>query len=306
MRIVSLLPSATEILCALGLEEQLVGVTHGCDYPPSVSRLPRITSTGIPADASSGEIDRLVRWRHAAGLPLYDLDEALLRRLAPDLMVTQGLCDVCAVADSDARAVAARLPGTVDVISLAPVLLADVLANILELGDRTGTAPRAQALVAEAVSRIAAVRGKTEGLPQRRVSLLEWVDPLYAAGHWTPELVQLAGGIDGHGRPGARSRRMPWSEVQEWAPEVLILACCGLDLPRSLAELATLRAQPGFADLPCVATRQLFVIDGDAYFSRSGPRLVDSLEILAHLLHPELFPVAPGRAGAGTFASFTP
>jgi iron complex transport system substrate-binding protein len=306
MRIVSLLPSATEILCALGLEEQLVGVTHGCDYPPSVAALPRITSTGIPVDAPSGEIDRLVSARHAAGLPLYDVDEPLLRSLAPDLLVTQGLCDVCAVADDDARAVAARLPGGAEVISLAPTVLVDVLDNILELGERTGTIERARALVADARRRIALVRRTADPLPRRRVSLLEWVDPVYAAGHWTPELVMLAGGIDGHGRPGARSRRMPWEEVLEWRPEVLILACCGLDLARSQGEVAQLRALPGFADLPCVASGRLHVVDGDAYFSRPGPRLVDSLELLAHLLHPEAFPAAPGRAGSGTFASFAP
>jgi iron complex transport system substrate-binding protein len=305
VRIVSLLPSATEILCALGLEDRLVGVTHGCDYPSSVTRLPCITSTGIPADAASGEIDRLVSERHAAGLPLYELDEALLRRLAPDLMITQGLCDVCAVPDHDARAVAARLPGQVEVISLAPTRLGDVLDNILELGARTGSSDVARALVAEMRRRIETIRRRIEGLPRKRVTLLEWVEPLYAAGHWTPEIVMLAGGIDGHGRPGAHSRRMPWAEVQQWRPEVMILACCGLDLDRTCGELNRLRALPGFAELPCAVTGQLYMIDGGAYLSRSGPRLVDSLEILAQLLHPEACPTAPGRAEAGTFASFT-
>lgn len=304
MRIVSLLPSATEILCALGLEEQLVGVTHGCDFPPSVSRLPRITSTGIPTDAPSAEIDRLVRERHAAGLPLYDLDEAMLLRLAPDLLVTQGLCDVCAVADSDARAVAARLPGRVEVVSLAPTRLGDVFADILEIGRLTGTGGRAQALVAASRARVEAVRAATERLPAPRVTLLEWVDPLYASGHWTPELVTLAGGREGHGKPGARSRRMEWQEVLDWAPEVLILACCGLDLPRTALELKRLRAYPGFAELPCARSGRMHAVDGDALFSRSGPRLVDSLEILAHLLHPAAAGAGPGRATAGTFTSF--
>ncbi len=294
MRIVSLLPSATEMLCALGLEDELVGVTHGCDYPPGVARLPRVTSTGIPLDATSAEIDRLVRERHAEGLPLYDLDAALLTRLRPDLLVTQGLCDVCAVPDATAWDVACGLPGQPAVVSLAPRSLADVFANILELGYLTGRQAEALRLVRELRGRVDAVRERTEPLPERpRVSLIEWLDPLYACGHWTPELVALAGGREGHGQPGAASRVLEWQEVEVWRPEVMVLACCGMDLAETSRQFKLIADRPGFAGLPCALRGRVHAVDGDAYFSRPGPRLVDSLELLAHLLNPGLFPYSP-------------
>ncbi len=293
MRIVSLLPSATEMLCALGLEDHLVGVTHGCDFPESVNLLPRVTSTGIPKDATSAEIDRLVRERHAAGLPLYDINTRLLSWLRPDLLVTQGLCDVCAIPDSTARDVASGLPGRPAVVSLAPRLLVDVFANILELGQLTGREDQALALVRDLRGRAEYVRERTEKVAQRpRVSLLEWLDPLYACGHWSPELVSMAGGQEGHASPGVASRVMDWREVQEWRPEVILVACCGLDLAETQRQFSLLSARPGFAELPCVQSGRIYAVDGMAYFSRPGPRLVDSLEVLAHLLHPELFPSA--------------
>jgi iron complex transport system substrate-binding protein len=294
MRIVSLLPSATEMLCALGLEDQLVGVTHGCDYPRAVDRLPRVTSTGIPKDASSAEIDRLVRERRAAGLPLYDLDTGLLARLRPDLLVTQGLCDVCAVPDATARDVARGLPGRPAVVSLAPRTLADVFANISELGQLTDREVRAASLVNDLRRRVDAVRVGAEELERRpRVSLLEWLDPLYACGHWTPELVSLAGGIEGHAEAGAASRVLGWEEVLAWQPEVMVIACCGLDTAETDRQFPPVTRRPGFLDLPCAATGRIFAVDGIAYFSRPGPRLVDSLELLAHLLHPDRFPESP-------------
>lgn len=294
MRIVSLLPSATEMLCALGLEDQLVGITHGCDYPPAVARLPRVTSTGIPEDATSAEIDRLVRERHHAGLPLYDIDTALLARLQPDLLVTQGLCDVCAVPDATARDVACGLPGRPAVVSLAPRSLADVFANVLELGQLTHRAAEAASLVSDLRRRVDRVREGTESVERRpRVSLLEWLDPLYACGHWTPELVTFAGGREGHAGPGAASRVLGWEEVLAWRPEVMVVACCGLDTAETSHEFPLLASRPGFADLPCVANGRVFAVDGVGYFSRPGPRLVDSLELLAHLLHPDRFPESP-------------
>jgi len=282
------------MLCALGLEEQLVGVTHGCDYPPGVTRLPRVTSTGIPKDASSAEIDRLVRERHAAGLPLYDLDAGLLARLRPDLLVTQGLCDVCAVPDATVRDVACGLPEQPAVVSLAPRSVADVFANILELGHLTGRQAAALQLVQELRSRVEAVREQTESMPERpRVSLVEWLEPLYASGHWTPELVALAGGREGHGRPGAASRVLEWKDVESWRPEVMVLACCGMDLAETERQFRLIADRPGFADLPCAISGRVYAVDGGAYFSRPGPRLVESLELLAHLLQPGRFPHKP-------------
>jgi iron complex transport system substrate-binding protein len=270
MRIVSLLPSATEMLAALGLEGELVGVSHSCDYPPAVAGLPRVTRTAVPADASSGEIDRLVRELHGQGLPLYTLDRELLRRLAPDLVVTQGLCDVCAVPGEITEEAVAQLPGCPRVVSLSPHSLGAVLER-----------------------RIESVAERAAGATRRRVTLLEWLDPLYAAGHWTPELVTLAGGIEGHGRAGQRSRLLDWADVVNWAPEVLVVACCGFSTSRTARELDGLRSRPGYGDLPAVRAGNVFLVDGGAYFSRPGPRLVDSLELLAHLLHPARFPSAP-------------
>jgi iron complex transport system substrate-binding protein len=282
------------MLCALGLEDQLVGVTHGCDYPPSVAKLPRVTSTGIPSDAGNAEIDRLVRERHAAGLPLYDLDERLLARLRPDLLVTQGLCDVCAIPDATARDLASCLPGSPAVVSLAPRTLVDVFANILELGQLTGREAQSLALVRELRGRVEQVRTRAEGMPVRpRVTLLEWLDPLYACGHWTPELVSLAGGTEGHAQPGARSRLLDWDQVLAWRPEILVIACCGLDLTETERHLGLVTVRPRYRDLPCVMQGRVYVVDGNAYFSRPGPRLVDSLELLAHLLDPIRFPGSP-------------
>lgn len=282
------------MLCALGLEDQLVGVTHGCDYPPALARLPRVTSTGIPRDASSAEIDRLVRERHRAGLPLYDIDVALLARLQPDLLVTQGLCDVCAVPDAAARNVACSLPGQPAVVSLAPRTLEDVFANVLELGQLTHRTVEAASLVSDLRRRVVRVRERTGSVERKpRVSLLEWLDPLYACGHWTPELVTFAGGSEGHAEPGAASRVLGWEEVLAWRPEVMVVACCGLDTEGTIREFPLLAGRPGFADLPCAANGRVFAVDGVGYFSRPGPRLVDSLELLAHLLHPDLFPESP-------------
>jgi len=294
VRIVSLLPGATEMLCALGLGPQLVGVTHGCDYPTEITGLPRVTGCSIPKDATGGEVDRLVRERYRAGLPLYDLDLPLLQRLAPDLLVTQGLCDVCALPDTTVREAACALPRAPRVVSLAPATLAEVFANLDELGVATGREAEARRLRSALETRVERIAAVTRAVAARpRVSLLEWVDPLYACGHWTPELVSLAGGEEGHGRPGARSRTMSWSEVREWNPEVLVLAACGLDAASASAQLAGLGELPGFADLACVAGDRMFAVDGAAYFSRPGPRLVESLELLAHLLHPAQFPEAP-------------
>jgi iron complex transport system substrate-binding protein len=279
------------MLCALGLEDQLVGVTHGCDYPPQVTRLPRVTSTAIPGTATGAEIDRLVRERHAAGLPLYDLDLELLTELRPDLLVTQGLCDVCAVSDATARNVASRLPGSPTVVSLAPRTLTEVFVDLAALGRLTARDAQASELVDRLRRRVEAVRKRTAPLTNRpRVSLIEWLDPLYACGHWTPELVALAGGREGHGRAGTVSRVLGWDEVLSWRPEVMVLACCGLDLEETGRQLPLVVERAGCSELPCMVNGRLYAVDGVAYFSRPGPRLVDSLELLAHLLHPTIFP----------------
>jgi iron complex transport system substrate-binding protein len=294
MRIVSLLPSATEIVCQLGLKEELVGVTHECDYPPSVRRLPRVTRTLIPAAATSREIDGLVRERLRSERALYTLDTALMTELRPDLIVTQALCDVCAVADEEVRAAACLLPGRPRVINLEPTCLADVFDCLREVGAATGREERAAEEIAGLEARVAAVADRSAAVAHRpRVVILEWIDPPFSSGHWSPELVHLAGGEEVVGALGVRSRTIGWEQIVAAAPEVMVIACCGFDVERTLADLPILRNYPGWSELPCVRSGRVYVVDGSAYFSRPGPRLVDSLEILAHLLHPHVHLLPP-------------
>ena len=297
MRIVSLLPSATEIVCALGLEDALVGVTHECDHPPSVLRLPRVTRTLVPIDASSREIDGIVRDRLGAGSALYSLDEAEVERLRPDLIVTQALCDVCAVAEDEVRAAARRLPGRPRVLNLEPETLDEVLGCVLEVAEAAGCPARGEAVVASLRARVDAVVARNRDVATRpRVALLEWLDPPFSTGHWNPELVRMAGGEDGLGREGAKSVALRWEQVIAWRPEVVVIACCGFTAERALQETGVLAGVDGWSDLPAVRDGRVYVADGAAYFSRPGPRLVDSLELLAHLLHPDRVPLAPGIA----------
>lgn len=295
MRIVSLLPSATEIICALGLEDHLVGVTHECDFPAFVRGLPKVTRTLIPTEASSAEIDRLVRERLRTDRALYTLDLPALEALLPDLIVTQALCDVCAVAEDEVRVAAGMLPGGPQVVNLEPQTLAQVFDAIRHVAKATGADRVAEEVVGGLTARVDAVVSRTAALQHRpRVALLEWLDPPFCCGHWSPELVRLAGGIEGLGREGRPSRTLGWEEVRTWQPEVVVIACCGFSLERSLHDLPLVQAVPTWQDLPAVRSGRVYVTDGSHYFSRPGPRLVDSLEILAHALHPEAHPLPPG------------
>jgi iron complex transport system substrate-binding protein len=295
MRIVSLLPSATEMICALRLEDQLVGVTHECDYPPSVQRLPKVTRTLIPTEASSGEIDRLVRERLQTDRALYTLDLPVLEELRPDLIVTQALCDVCAVAEDEVRAAACMLPGGPRVINLEPQTLSQVLAAIRQVAKAAGVDRRVEQVVRGLTARVEAVAARTTGLRHRpRVALLEWLDPPFSCGHWSPELVRLAGGVEGLGREGLPSRTLRWDEVMAWQPEVVFIACCGFSVERTLRDLPALQFIPGWQHVPAVRSGRVYVTNGSHYFSRPGPRLVDSLEILAHTLHPDTHPLPAG------------
>lgn len=299
MRIVSLLPSATEIVCELGLRDSLVGVTHECDYPPSVRALPKVTRTLIPHDAPSGEIDALVRERLKTQRALYTLDRPTLERLAPDLIVTQALCDVCAVAETEVTEAACSLPGRPRVVNLEPTSLEEVLDTLPTVAEAAGEPERAGPVVAALQRRIDAVADRSARVPHRpRVVLLEWLDPPFSSGHWSPELVRLAGGDEVLGRAGRPSRTLRWEEVVAAAPEAVFIACCGFSLERTLLDLPGLRARPGWADVPAVRAGRVYATDGNAYFSRPGPRLVDSLELLAHALHPAVHPLPPGVPAA--------
>jgi iron complex transport system substrate-binding protein len=299
MRIVSLLPSATEIVCELGLADHLVGVTHECDYPPRVTRLPKVTRTLIPHDASSREIDTLVRERLKTQKALYTLDMPVLERLKPDLLVTQALCDVCAVVEAEVTAAACSLPSKPRVINLEPTSLQDVLETLRAVGRATALTDRAETVVGDLRRRIDEVAARSERLAHRpRVVLLEWLEPPFSCGHWSPELVRLAGGDEVIGQAGRPSRTLAWEEVVDACPEVLVVACCGFKLERTLLDLPSLASRPGWVDLPAVRAGRVYVTDGNAYFSRPGPRLVDSLELLAHALHPDVHPLPPGLPAA--------
>jgi iron complex transport system substrate-binding protein len=299
MRIVSLLPSATEIVCQLGLGDQLVGVTHECDYPAFVRRLPKVTRTLIPHDASSKDIDALVRERLKTQRALYTLDLATLEQLQPDLIVTQALCDVCAVAEGEVTAAACRLAGQPKIVNLEPTRLAEVFECLLLVGAAAGLSNQAREVVAQLQARVNAVEKRTGSITDRpRVVLLEWIDPPFCSGHWSPELVRLAGGIEVVGREAQPSRTTAWEEIVRANPEVMIIACCGFTAERTRQDLPILAAYPDFTELACVRSERVYLVDGNAYFSRPGPRLVDSLEILAHALHPALHPLPRGLPAA--------
>jgi iron complex transport system substrate-binding protein len=299
MRIVSLLPSATEIICTLGLGDQLVGVTHECDWPPAVRELPKVTRTLIPVDAPSATIDALVRERLKTQKALYTLDLPTLEALQPDLIVTQALCDVCAVAEEEVRAAACSLPGQPQVINLEPTSLDDVLASHCTVAEAAGIPDQGEIVVSRLQARINIVAARSETITTRpRVLLLEWIDPPFNCGHWSPELVALAGGKEVLGVAGRPSRTLTWDEVVAAQPEVLVIACCGFSVERALQDVPILEHRPGWAALPCVRSGRVHVVDGSAYFSRPGPRLVDSLEILASALHPEVHPLPEGLPAA--------
>ncbi len=290
MKIVSLLPAATEIVAALGLLDQLVGISHECDFPPEVGSLPRVTQCPIyNAGLSSAEIDRRVRESMAGGESLYRLDEALLRDLQPDLVLSQALCDVCAIGyGSIVGALAAlatpqrRAPR---LLNLEPRRLEDLYASITAVAEAAGVTDRAAALNASLRARVEAVRRRSAERRERpRVLFLEWIDPLFGPGHWTPELIEIAGGRCAVGTAGVPSTTMDWREAARAAPEVVVIACCGYSVQRSRADLPLLERQPGWAELPAVRAGRVHFLDGSHYFSRPGPRLVDSVELLEPLL----------------------
>ena len=281
MRIVSLLPSATEIVCSLGLEDELVAVTHECDYPASVCGKPVITSSILPDGRSSGRIDRHIRRLVHEGSSIYALDVERLQSLQPELILTQELCDVCAVSYPIVERAVRRLDAATQLVSLEPESLDDVFENISTVADLTNHASRAPRLLDRLTRRIRMVQERVGQRPLRRTVCLEWVDPLYNCGHWTPGLVELAGGQELLGSPGRRARPIEPGDLTDARPEVVVVMACGFGLERSLDEIEQVNLSVG------VAGAELWVVDGNAYFSRPGPRLVDSVEILAGILHPE-------------------
>lgn len=298
-RIVSLIASATEIVAALGFEGFLVGRSHECDFPPGVVRLPALTRPKLRVDASSAAIDREVKALLAQALAVYDVDADHLRALAPDVVVTQTQCEVCAVSLKDVEeALAAWTGQRPRLVSLAPNGLADVWADIGRVASALRDAAGGRALIMRLqrdIARLATQAAAARTLP--RVACIEWIAPLMAAGNWVPELVTLAGGINLFGEAGLHSPVMNWAGLAAADPDIVVIMPCGFDIARSRAEMPALAAQPGWNDLAAVRAGRVYLADGNQYFNRPGPRLVESLEILTELLHPDLFP--PGHEGTG-------
>lgn len=294
MRIVSLLPSATEIVCALGLADQLVGVSHECDFPFEVGALPKVTQTRIPSDATSQQIDAFVRDQLSADKSLYTLDQRNLISLRPDLIVTQTLCNVCAVAQSAVDLAINAMPNVPRVVNLQPTSLADVASGISEIAAAAGQVTRGKQFLDGWHQRIIDVSSRSKKIaPGDRptVAFLEWIDPPFSAGHWTPEIVSLAGGIETIGQASQPSVRIDWETIVQIDPDIMVVACCGFDIDRMKQDVAVLESLSGWSDLKCVASKRVYLIDGSAYFNRPGPRLLDSLEILANALHSDIHPL---------------
>jgi iron complex transport system substrate-binding protein len=290
-RIVSLLPAATEIAAALGLVDQVVGVSHECDFPEEVRQRPRITQCPIhDAALTSAEVDKWVRRSLRENGTIYTLDEPLLRTLEPDVILTQRLCDVCAVGYGSVAKLAQTLPGPPRVVNLEPTSLADIFEDIRRVGKACDVPERAEKLIGSLSERVENVRERAAIIPDRpRCFLMEWVDPPFCSGHWGPELVEIAGGDDPLGRKHQPSAQIEWQQVLDARPEIIVLALCGYDIDRARHDYELLRRFPGFGSIPAADSGQVYVVNASAYFARPGPRIVDSLEILAGILHPTGF-----------------
>lgn len=277
--------------CALGLGDQLVGITHECDYPLEVKGKPVVVRSVLPVEKmSQPEIDAAVTQRMRDGLSLYQVDEELLRDLAPDIILTQNLCQVCAPSGNEVTQALELLPKKPQILWLTPKSLAEIFDNLRELGQATGRVEDAEELIAAGRARLEKVAAVTRPLSDRpRVFCMEWLDPVYCSGHWMPEMVEIAGGVDELARKGTDSIRIPWNDVLEWAPEVLIITPCGFNLDKVIQQTPQLFNYPGWVDLPAVRDGRVYAVDANSYFARPGPRVVEGTELLAHLIHPNLF-----------------
>ncbi len=289
MKIASLVPSATEMLFALGLGGDVVGVTHECDWPPEAASLPHLTATVLPEGLDPGEIDAAVKEVVGEGRALYSLDEELLAKLAPDLIVTQAVCEVCAVSYEDVVAVAARLPGRPQVLQQDPSRLGEVLDDVTRLGAAGGIEERAAEVRAALEVRLERVRTAVEGAERPRVLALEWLDPPFLGGHWVPEMIEIAGGVDVIGKAGQKSPQVEWEQLIDLDPEVIVAMPCGWYLDDSRAQALAHGEQ-----LNALGAERAFAVDAASTFSRPGPRVVDGVELLAHLFHPDRVEPPPG------------
>jgi iron complex transport system substrate-binding protein len=290
-RIVSLVPAATEIAAALGLMDDVVGVSHECDFPAEANKRPRVThcpvhNTGL----TSKEVDEWVRLALRDNGTIYTIDEPLLRKLRPDVVLTQKLCDVCAVGYGTVARLAETLPGRPQVVNLEPTSLWDIFDDIGRVAKACGVIERGEKLIAELLTRVEEVREQAARIPDRpRCFLMEWVDPPFCSGHWGPELVEIAGGHDPLGRKHQPSAQIDWQQVLDARPDIIVLALCGYDVELARRDFELLRRFPEFDSLPAARAEEIYLVNASAYFARPGPRIVDSLELLAGILHPEEF-----------------
>jgi iron complex transport system substrate-binding protein len=291
-RVVSLLPAATEIAAALGLMDQVVGVSHECDFPSDANKRPRVTRCPLDdAELTSREVDEGVRRTLHENGTIYAIDEALFRTLQPDVILTQKLCDVCAVGYGTVAKLAQTLPGPARVVNLEPTSVADIFGDIRRVADACDARERAEKLIVNLSKRIENVREQVATISHRpRCFLMEWVDPPFCSGHWGPELVEIAGAHDSLGRKHQPSAQIRWQQVLAARPEIIVLALCGYDIDRARHDYELLRRFPGFGSIPAADRGQVYVVNASAYFARPGPRIVDSIEILAGILHPTKFP----------------
>lgn len=291
LRIACFLPSASEMVCDLGLIDNLVGISHECDYPPQVKEKPVVVRCAMNLESLNlDQIDKAVTERARQGQSIYAVDEVAIQKAKPNLIITQDLCQVCAPSGNEATQALKALVPKPEFIWQTPHSLEDVLKDLLALGEKTGTLDKAQKLVAQARQRIADVSSKTKNLTPVKVFFMEWVDPIYCGGHWIPEMLDWAGGVDQIAKPNVDSIRIAWDDVLRWNPEVLIVSACGYNTTKSLQQAELLKARPGWNDLKAVQNKRVYAVDGNSYFARPGLRLVDGTEILAHLFHPEVFP----------------
>ena len=291
IRIVSLLPAATEITAALGLMEQVVGVSHECDFPKEANARPRVTHCPVHnAGLASGEVDQWVRRALRDNGTIYTIDEPLLRELRPDVILTQKLCDVCAVGYGTVARLAETLPGPPQVVNLEPTSLTDIFDDIRSVAEACSVPERAHEIIAGLSERLEFVRHRADRISHRpRCFLMEWVDPPFCSGHWGPELVEIAGGRDSLGRKNHPSAQVDWREVIDARPEIMVLALCGYDINHARRDYELLRSFPDFGSIPAALDGDIYLVNASAYFARPGPRIVDSLEILAGILHPGEF-----------------
>ncbi len=291
-RIVSLLPAATEIATALGLLDQVVGVSHECDFPEEANARPRVTHCAVHnTGLTSGEIDQWVRHALGDNGTIYTIDELLLRQLRPDVILTQKLCDVCAVGYATVARLAETLPGPPKVVNLEPTSLSDIFDDIRRVAEACGVPERARGIITRLSERVEAVQVRAGRISNRpRCFLMEWVDPPFCSGHWGPELVEIAGGQDSLGRRHRPSAQVDWREVVDTRPEIIVLALCGYDINRARRDYELLWSFPDFESLPAAHDGEIYLVNASAYFARPGPRIVDSLEILAGILHAREFP----------------